>query len=347
MKGLYFFVDIMFPLVLILKHVNVNISLMDRGETMTLKKIASETGVSMITVSRVIHSPEKVGETTRKRVQDAIDRHNYTPNKVAQALVYKRTNIIYLYIPVDLESTHPFVMQLIAGITSYLGDKGYSVLLRREWYSGERCDGIILVGLTLENERMLSELSDKKPIILFGHNDIVDWIDVDNYLGSYQMTQYVIDKKKRNIAYIGIDQDKKFTTDRLKGFEHAMQEAAFNDPYIKLVDNKEHFGYEAALALLKEDPTIDAIVCASDYLAIGVMRAANKLNIEVPGSLGVTGFDGLGYEYLTTPNLTTVRQPIYSIGKDLAHCIIKKINGKNTTRTNRYVAPEIIEKQSI
>ena len=314
---------------------------------MTLKKIADETGVSVITVSRVIHSPEKVKETTRKRVQEAINKYNYTPNKVAQALVYKRTNIIYLYMPEDLEATHPFVMQLIAGITSYLGDKGYSVLLRREWYAGERCDGMILVGLTLEYETLLSKLNDSMPIVLFGHNDIVDWIDVDNYLGSYQMTKYVIDKQKKNIAYIGIDQSKKFTIDRLEGFKQAMKDSKRETPYIELVDNKEYFGYEAALNMLQKDPTIDALVCASDYLAIGAMRAANKLNIIVPDTLGVTGFDGLGYEYLTSPNLTTVRQPIYSIGKDLAHCIIKKINGKDTSRTNRYVSPEIVEKESI
>lgn len=315
---------------------------------MTLKDIANETGFSIITVSRVVRNPDLVKKETREIIEQAIKKYNYTPNSLAQALVYKRTNIIYLYMPPDLESTHPFVMQLIAGIGSYAGEQGYSVLLKREWYDEQPCDGLILVGLTLEDEASLVSLNQKKPLVLFGHHDLVDWIDVDNAYGSQMITEYVLNRGYRNLVYLGINQRKKFTKDRLNGFTKAV--STFNQPVnsqVLLCDNKENEGYEAAMQLLTQPEKPEVIVCASDYLAIGVMRAANKLNIQIPEQLGVTGFDGLGFENLVSPYLTTVRQPIYEIGYDLAKKLLYKINQPKNKQSGTYYKPELIVKDTL
>lgn len=315
---------------------------------MTLKELSEITGYSMITISRALNNPNKLKKETLEIILKAIDKYNYKPNNLAQALVYKRTNIIYLYVPSELKSTHPFVMQLISGIGSFAGEQGLSILLRRTWYAGEPCDGIILVGLTIDDEEKIGSLPKDKPVILFGHNEFVDYLDINNYSGSKMMTKYVISKGYSNLKYIGIDKPMKYTKDRVNGHMDAVMEAGFDkSPLIYLIDNNEEDGYEKGLELLQDENQVDAIICASDYIAIGIVRAARQLGIKVPEELAVTGFDGLGYENLTTPRITTVRQPIYEIGEELAKSIYEKIKTKNNYNIKKYYDPRIIENDSI
>lgn len=319
-----------------------------KGVEMTLKELSKITGYSMITISRALNNPEKLKKETLQIVLDAIERYNYKPNSLAQALVYKRTNIIYLYVPSDLKSTHPFVMQLISGIGSYAGEQGMSVLLRRTWYNDEPCDGMILVGLTIEDEGQIEALSKKVPVILFGHNDYVDYIDVDNYAGSRKMTEYIISKKYKHLWYIGIDQPMKFTKDRIQGHIDAIKASNLGeDIKMKLINNNEETGYEAGLSILKDKQPVDVIICASDYIAIGVIRAARQLGIKVPQELAVTGFDGLGFENLINPRITTVRQPIYEIGVELAANLVSKIKNTHKESIKKYIEPHIIENDSV
>lgn len=311
---------------------------------MTLKDIAEITGFSVITVSRVLRNPEKVKKETREIIEKAIKEFNYTPNLAARALVTKRTNVIYLYVPEDLEHTHPFVSQLISGITSYVGEEGYSLLVRNKWYENEAVDGLILVGLTIEDETKLEELDKKIPLVVFGHNELVDWVDVDNYQGSYMMTDYVIKRGYKKVHYIGIEQNKKFTKDRLKGHKNALIDNNLKEltDNVILVENKEHYGYEKTLEILTNNPNVEIIICASDFIAIGAMRAAGKMGIKIPEQLSITGFDGLGYELLTTPNLTTIRQPIYQVGQVLAKQIITKINFGELDPKTIYYKPKLV-----
>lgn len=312
---------------------------------MTLKELSKITGYSPKTISRVINSPELVKEETRLIIQKAIDKYNYQPNRMAQALVQNHYNNIYLYMPEDLESTHPFVSQLVSGIVETLGEAGFGLLLRRTWYQNEPSDAIILVGLTIDDDKRLKELSKKKPVILFGHSEIdVSWFDVNNYLGSYMMTEEVIKRGFKNISYIAINEPKRFVNDRIRGHLAAIEDSPdkniVNNMY--KTSNLEVNGYELALKILKEKPETEVIVCASDYLAIGVLRAANKLNIKVPEQLSITGFDGLGFENLTYPSITTIRQPIHEIGKELGKQALNMVNKKQTDKITRYYKPSLI-----
>ena len=93
----------------------------------TLKSIAKATGYSVITVSRVINTPEKVKESTRKIIEAEIERQNFRPNILARALVQNRTNIIFVYIPPDIEAINPFFLHVVSGIGEVLGEKGFSL----------------------------------------------------------------------------------------------------------------------------------------------------------------------------------------------------------------------------
>jgi LacI family transcriptional regulator len=158
------------------------------------------------------------------------------------------------------------------------------------------------------------------------------------------MTNYVIGKGYKNLGFIGIQENKKFTKDRYLGFEKVMNanNRKINQKAVIFTDNNAESGYSTAIKILKEAPEIDCIICSSDDQAAGAIQAANDLGRSVPTSLGVTGFDGLGKELITKPNLTTIHQPIYEVGVELAKLLIKKIKHPRSVDFGiNYYKPEL------
>ncbi len=308
----------------------------------TLKGLAKITGYSAITISRALNKPELVKEKTREKILYAINKYHYSPNNVAKALVYNRTNIIYLYVPYDLDPTNQFVLQVSAGVSGYLGEHGYSVLLSKKWYNHEAVDGLILMGLSLKDEENLKTLAFEKPLVLFGHSESFDCVDVDNIKGMEMITEYALSKGYKKLAFIGIDENRKFTQDRFQGYKNILKKnnIKYDEKLTIFTENNANSGLLAGKKLMLNNPDIDCILCSSDDQAAGVMQAANQVNRKVPESLGITGFDGLGKELIITPQLTTIHQPIYEIGVELAKLLLKKItHPRNGSAAVNYYMP--------
>ena len=313
----------------------------------TIGDIAKKTGFSSMTVSRYFNDPSRVKPQTREIIQHAVEEMNYSPNSVAKSLAKKCTSIIYVYISPDLEVLHPFVQLSVASLGERLGEHGYSFLLSRRLYTDESCDGIIAIGLTLSEESVLASFK-KKPLVIFGNNrETANWVDVDNYRGSYDMTRFLLGKGCRRIAYIGVSQDKRYGHERWSAYRDCVnaEGAGYDEALVRMCDNKESFGYKSTKSLLEAGAAPDAIECASDLLAIGCIRALNEAGVSVPAKVLVTGFDGLGYEKIAHPHITTVRQPIYEVGIKLADMMIDILRG-NAPAQGTYIVPEIVEHSS-
>ena len=307
----------------------------------TIKDIAQATGVSAMTVSRYFNEPDKLKPKTFDKIKAAVEEMGYQPNMVARLLVTKKTNIICVYIAGDIDALHPFTLQAIAGIGERLGENGYSMLLSRDGYEKHNCDCIIAMGLSIEQEKELMQHSNEKAIILFGnssHNS--NWVDINNYQGTYMATKYMIERGYTKIGYIGIDNEMEYSLERHQGYLDCMEEFNMQIPQnaeVK-VPNHEDDGYQITSEIW-EKTTVDALVCASDALALGVMRYANEKDIDVPNDLGVIGFDGLGYEKLVTPNLTTIQQPVYEAGMALAERMVEVLKSGEYSGTEMFIEP--------
>lgn len=305
----------------------------------TIKDIAQATGVSAMTVSRYFNEPEKLKPKTYEKIKQAVEEMGYQPNMVARLLATKKTNIICVYIAGDIDALHPFTLQAIAGISERLGENGYSMLLSRDGYEKQNCDGIIAMGLSVEQEDELLEHSDNKAIILFGNSTHrTNWVDIDNYRGSYMATEHMIKCGYKKIGHVGIDNEMSYSDDRYKGYLDCLKDHSLEVPQngVELVPNHEEDGYKAATSVIGN---VDALVCASDVLALGIMRYANEKNIGVPDELGVIGFDGLGYEKLVTPNITTIEQPVYEAGKALADRMVEVLKSGEYSGTEIMIEP--------
>ena len=310
----------------------------------TIGDIAKKTGFSSMTVSRYFNDPERVKPATRAIIRRAVEELNYSPNSVAKSLAKKCTSIIYVYIAPDLEVLHPFVQLSVAALGERLGEYGYSFLLSRKMYTDESCDGVIAIGMTLSQENVMSHF-EKKPLVIFGNNkEAANWVDVDNYRGSHDMTRFLLNKGCKRIAYIGVSQDKRYGFERFSAYRDCLIEngARFDESVVRMCDNKESAGYKGTKSLLEAGQLPEAIECASDLLAIGCIRALNEASVSVPEQVMVTGFDGLGYEMIAHPHITTVHQPIYEVGLKLADMMVGILRG-NAPSKGVYVVPEIVE----
>ena len=313
----------------------------------TIKDVARAAGVSTMTVTRVLNCPECVREETKKRVTQVMNSLHYSPNFAAKHLVSNRTGIIDVYIPEKVDLSNPFFSHLIIGVSQVLSDNMYSLMILRNFNPNHKCDGYIVSGLEKGELDVFRDLAagQNRPLILFGHTDYedIDCIDVDNVLGAKLATGHLLDLGHRKIAMINVDENKDYTTDRLNGYKQALEEhnLPFDETAVIYAENSPAGGAKAMSQLLEQN-AVSAVFCATDTLAIGAISEINKRNLTVPDDIAIMGFDGLGHNLLSTPTITSIRQPVYEIGGLLAQSLLDKLNG-STDRICQLIAPVFLE----
>lgn len=314
----------------------------------TIKDIAKITGCSVMTVSRALNNPDIVKKETLDKIMAAVDATGYVQNRVARSLIKGCTFNICVYIPSALDATESFVAQTVSSIGERLGNLGYSLSLRRKLVVNDNFDGIIAAGLNIEEEDDFEKASALKPAVLYGNSErFPNWVDVNNYRGIYKMTEYIIKKGHKKIAYIGMDFHAHYVAQRKQGFLDAMEAYGLEVPpeYVVTADNTEQSGFDACGRLLDQaSPT--AIVCATDLIAVGCVHALQRRDIKIPLQMAVSGFDGFGIENTVFPKLTTIKQPLYDVGVRLADAVVDSINGR-PQKHGIYIEPEIKPGESV
>lgn len=309
----------------------------------TIADIAKRTGFSPMTVSRAFSNPDKVKPQTRQVILDVAEELNFHPNNVARSLAKKCTNIIFVYIPPELSATEQFVSQTVTAIGERLGEYGYSFLLSRKLPKGEGFDGMIMMGLSQDEERdILKARKLTKPVVLYGNSDeFATWVDVDNYRGEYQAVEYLLERGRTNVAAIAAPQKMRYAEQRLSAYRDCMCAHGLraDGERIAIGEANERGGYLCAKQLLSSGAPLDAIVCATDPMAVGCIRALKERGIDIPKDISVVGFDGFGHENVSAPKLTTVRQPLFEVGVKLADTVISLLDGGKPQRIK--ILPEI------
>lgn len=314
----------------------------------TMKDVAKASGVSLITVSRVINTPGIVAEATRIKVERAMDELGFLPNHTAKALAEKTTRTIHLYVPRFMGISEPFMTNLIAGVSEELSDAFYLFLIRRDLEFNQRCDGVIVMGLALNEENVFAEKL-RVPLVLFGKTDMdIDCVDVDNLAGAEMMGEHILSNGHRRIGFLMLNVNQRYAYERLEGYKKALRKwnIPFDAKLVRYVDNSEQDAFCKTCELIKEEkPT--AIFCCNDLLAIGAFRAAELLNLRIPEDISVAGFDGLIFDLIPKVPLTTVRQPVFETGRILARRLLDRLKNPKIPNEKRYILPELIIRKSI
>ncbi len=312
-----------------------------------MKDVSKKAGVSVITVSRVINTPEKVKESTRKKVEKVMKEIGFQPNHTAKALVTNKTRTIHLFHPQVFDTSDPFITKLIGGISCELSHNHYSLLFRKDWDFPYKCDGVIAMGLGKGDDLLLKEKM-KVPCVLFGETKGIDWVNVNDVKGAYKMAQYIISQGHTQIGMLVIDSPEPFAEQRFEGYLLALEEHGIpvNLNYIRYTSTLEKDGYQATLDLLTKTD-ITALFCSTDLIALGAIRAARELGKDIPSEFSVSGYDGVWLDKIAEPQLTTIRQPVFEIGQNLARLLIARIECPDKSVENILYDPEIIIRNSI
>ncbi len=329
---------------------------------MNLEKIARLAGVSTATVSRVINNYPHVSVEVRRRVEEVIAREGFQPNAAARALALQKTEVIGVIMPDGVEGlfSSSYFPILLSGITGAMSKTEYAMSL----WGGQtrleteriyerilryrRMDGALLISAA--NGYNLSErLIEKQiPVVLMGriNHPLVSTVHVDSVVAGRMATEHLIRLGRRRIAHVGGPLDFISAHERHDGYRLALESSgiAYDSNIVVWGDFSEQSGYLLTEPLIKQG--IDAVFCANDSMAIGLLRALREQGIAVPRDIAVIGFDDLPISKSVTPTLSTIRQPIAEKGRVATELLIDILNGIVTPPQQVILPTELIVRES-
>lgn len=312
--------------------------------------IAYEAGVSQSTVSRALRNSPSVNKETREKIHAIAQAMNYKVDKNASSLRTQQSDTLALLLfedPTNDDSMiNPFFLSMLGSITRATASAGYDLLvsfqqMANDWYSDfedtHKADGIILLGYGdfVDYEQKLAQLIEQQTHFVRWGSEVKNMpvvsIGCDNFQGGYELSKHLLSLGNKKIAFIGeASVHAPEFHDRFKGYTKALQEAdlAICESYQIDAVSTEDSGYNAMKTLLKNAPEIDAVVGASDLIAIGAMRAIHDSGKFVPKDIAVVGFDDITNAEYAFPPLTTAKQNTKLAGELLVDHLLKLIKGE-------------------
>ena len=323
----------------------------DTRRTLTLRDVSEASGVSEMTVSRVLRNRGDVSATTRERVLLAARTLGYVPNKIAGALASQRVNLVGVIIPSLSNMVFPEVMtgiseildntglQPVVGVTNYLPDREETVLYEMlSW----RPSGVILAGLehTAAARAMLAQAGIPIVEIMDIDGQVVDSaVGISHRRAGRQMAEAIVASGYTRIAFMGTQMPHDFRAKkRLEGFEEALKRAGMS-----LVDREFYDGGSALLkgremtaAVLRRSPDVDFLYYSNDMIGAGGLLYCLDQGIDVPGKVGLAGFNGVELLDGLPRRLATMDACRLEIGRRAAQIIA----GRNE---DAELGPEVVE----
>ncbi len=290
----------------------------------TLRDVAERAQVSIRTVSNVMRGYTHVSDRMRTRVLAAVEELDYRPNPAARTLRTGRTGMLALIVP---EIDVPYFSALARDVIAAAAELGFRVMIdqtghdherERELLTGEDremlFDGVLFSPLVTKSELLEMNPSTRIPLVLLGEHDFdgrFDHVAIDNVRAAHDAVGHLLERGRTRIAAIGAQPQEQYATpqQRTAGYELALREAGI-DPDPDYTRAAPHYsradGYAAATELLRLEPRPDAILCFSDLLAMGAMRAVFDAGLSVPEDVAVVGIDDIEEGHYSRPTLTSV-----------------------------------------
>jgi DNA-binding LacI/PurR family transcriptional regulator len=336
----------------------------NRGDNATLEEVAQMAGVSRATVSRVVNDSPRVSPDVRIAVQAAIEELGYVPNRAARSLVTRRSDSVAVVItqPPGQVFSDPFFPRLLRGISSTLAARDRQLILmmpetpadeRRvgDYLTAGHVDGALLVSLHGDDPLPSRLTSAGVPIVLVGRptkGSKVSYVDVDNRQGAQAAVAHLIASGRRCIATITGPSDTAPGIDRRQGYRDALVEGGLKvDHTLEACGDFTRDGAASAMGhLLESHPDLDAVFAASDQMAAAALAVITASGRVVPRDVAVVGFDDMAIALSTTPQLTSVRQPIEEMGHEMARLLVEAVDASDPVPRRVILATELIRRES-
>jgi LacI family transcriptional regulator len=309
----------------------------------TIADVAREAGVVPSTVSNVVNGSKNVTPETREAVLQAIAKLNYQPNPVARALILGSYRMIGVLTSTLTSTYHNAVLASIEG--SIAASDYHLIIACSESYpesthaidllSQRGVQAIICLAGYPKDERLLT-LASRIPLVVI--NSLVPSLEnrcltVDDENGGYLAAHHLIALGHERIAYIGAHDHYSGAVARQMGYQRALAAHGLTvDPSLIISgeDNADS-GYRLTGRLLNRGQRFTAIIAANDETAYGVMSRLYHAGLKIPEDVSVVGFDDILHSQYAIPPLTTVRQPIVTLGETAVNAVLAILGGKEVT----------------
>ena len=347
-----------------------NRNVADREKVVTLYDVARLAGVSTATVSRVVHGQDRVRESTRARVRQAIEELGYVPDGAAQSLSRRRKDVIGL-VCVEREVDHIdienvgllYYDEILRGVEACIRRRNnWSLLItfmqgdrpdfsRMDALSG-KVDGI-LIGEGFVASSIIERLAARVPVVVIAGTPgerAADVVAADNFSGSAAIiTHLIAEHGKRRLFHLDGPSNSPDASQRRQALEYVLH----SNPQCQLIGSAQGIlsvrsGELAGENLLVRYGTAlpDAVVCANDQMAIGVLRAFAAGGVRVPEDVAVVGFDDIALGSLYDPALTTVHQPMRMLGERACALLLDRIADPDRSPAAELLPTELVLRAS-
>lgn len=322
----------------------------------TIRDVSKLAGVSVATVSRLLNQSGYVSKEAETAVMSAIQKLNYKPNNIARSLAGKKTAAIALMVP---DILNPFFPEIARAAEDAAAAQGYTLVLCNtdnnpdkekkymETLINKQIDGIIISSYTVLPEQIIALQDRSIPIVAidksFSDYPILS-VTAANRHGGEMAVQHLLSGGCRKIAHISGPAHVHSSRERTLAYENACRDLPWFVPSLIGYGNfNVAGGYEAMKEIYKQHPDLDGVFAGNDLMAAGALKALMELGAAVPEQVKLIGFDGIRMD-MVYPEITTISQQIYSMGKTATDYLIRLINNEPVERKNYELDVELLQK---
>ena len=328
----------------------------------TIYDIAEKANVSIATVSRAFNDSPRVSAFTRDRIFAIARELGYQPHASARSLAKRQSNLISAVIPM---LTSYFFLEVLQGVQDRIATSEFDLLV----YSAPRIEevdnlldnalskgrsaGSLLFSSPLNDHRIERLKRYEHPVVLVDlYHEEFDSVSIDNELGGYLATRHLLEKGYSKIGLITANPESVPSCKRADGYRRAIHDCGGTiDDLLIAASSDEHFhgfteeaGYESMCALLKAPERPDAVFAVSDIQALGAMRAIDDHGMKIPDDIALVGFDDIMISRYV--ELTTLRQPMYEMGKVAIEILLKRIKNEDTPVSHTVFSPTLMQRST-
>lgn len=326
----------------------------------TIYDVANFAGVSITTVSRVLNASDKVNESTRSKVIDAIDHLGFVPKAEARARALRSAGRIGVLSPFF---TAPSFVQRLRGVSSALSDTHHELIIysvettdHLQGYLGSlpltgNLDGLIILSMEID-EASVKRLRDHhlKTVMVEYPVEKLSCVVINDINGGRLAAEHLINKGHRRMAFIGVDRSPDYAHKpiglRLKGFENTLHEAGLELPndYVIHAPFEMESTFQLSLNLLQNENPPSAIFAATDFQAMAVLKAARALKRKTPDDIAVIGFDDL--DIASFIGLSTIKQHLDESGRIAVELLLSDLAAPERLPRQVELPLEVVERDT-
>lgn len=325
--------------------------------------VARKAGVSRTTVSFVLNNtPGKtISEATRRRVLEAAQELNYTPNERARTIAMVKHSSIGFFIPHSSYLTSDaYIVRVIEGMTPVLNKNRFQLVLQPlklqemnylQLARQDNVDGIILMNTHDDDEGLAQVIDEGFPLVVIGSitNRAAYQIDIDNRSSAEVAVNYLIDLGHRDIAMlIHAPLSYYAARHRYNGYRRALEGAGLRprEEWVRIANLTEASGYREMSALLDLEERPTAVFAGNDVIAYGAIQAVRDRGLHIPEDLSIVGFDDDLLSRYLNPPLTTVMNPATGLGAEAAALLIRILKGRGPAEHAKIVPTSLAVRDS-